>query len=241
MWRVRPALVVIDPVSAVLGSVDSHKDAAVRGVLAPLAKLAEDADTSICSLPTPTRRSPATPSAGSAARSHSAAHRETPSSSARDPNNTESDTRRLLAHFKSNTGRLAPTLEYEIRSVFLPADDGQPETDTARLELVGESAMTSNDLLTVVDGDERTETDEAVDILRAELADGPRPARDVEAVATRSGIGRKALRRARDRLGVKPERTGSGPGGVWHWTLPASIDAPATPLMPLQIEGHLCD
>jgi RecA-family ATPase len=36
-----PALVVLDPASAYLGKIDSHKDAAVRGVVAPLAGLAE--------------------------------------------------------------------------------------------------------------------------------------------------------------------------------------------------------
>ena len=34
-------LVVVDPVSAYLGKADSYKDAEVRGVLAPLAALAE--------------------------------------------------------------------------------------------------------------------------------------------------------------------------------------------------------
>jgi RecA-family ATPase len=35
-------LVIIDPISAYLGAIDSHKDAEVRGALAPLAKLAAD-------------------------------------------------------------------------------------------------------------------------------------------------------------------------------------------------------
>ena len=35
-------LIIIDPINAYLGSVDSHKDAEVRSVLAPLAKLAAD-------------------------------------------------------------------------------------------------------------------------------------------------------------------------------------------------------
>lgn len=37
-----PALIVVDPISAYLGGVDSHKDAAVRGALAPLAALAQE-------------------------------------------------------------------------------------------------------------------------------------------------------------------------------------------------------
>jgi hypothetical protein len=241
VWQVRPALVVIDPVSAVLGNVDSHKDAAVRGVLAPLAKLAEDADTSVLVVAHTNKAV-----TGDAIRrlGGSIAFSGAPRNAlllGRNPNNTEADALRLLAHFKSNTGRLAPTLEYEVRSVLLPAEDGQPEAETARLELVGESAMTSNDLLAMVDGEERSQTDEAADLLVAELADGPRDAKDVEKIASSLGIGQKPLRRARARLGIVPERSGFGPGGSWRWALPASIDAPATPLMPLQMDGHLCD
>ena len=48
VWSEKPALVVVDPISAALGiGVDSHKDASVRHALAPLAKLAEDADVAI--------------------------------------------------------------------------------------------------------------------------------------------------------------------------------------------------
>ena len=241
VWQVRPALVVIDPVSAVLGNVDSHKDAAVRGILAPLARLSEDANTSILVVAHTNKAV-----TGDAIRrlGGSIAFSGAPRNAlllGRNPNNTESDSLRLLAHFKSNTGRLAPTLEYEVRSVLLPAEDGQPEAETARLELVGESAMTSNDLLAMVDGDERSQTDEAADLLVAELADGPRAAKDVEKIAAGHGVGQKALRRARARLRIVSERSGFGPGGSWQWALPAPIDAPVTPLMPLQMEGHLCD
>lgn len=39
--RTQPRLVVIDPLSCFLGKVDSHRDAELRGVLAPLADLAD--------------------------------------------------------------------------------------------------------------------------------------------------------------------------------------------------------
>jgi putative DNA primase/helicase len=45
--RPRVVLVVIDPVTAYLGDIDAHKDAAVRALLAPLADLAEQTKVAI--------------------------------------------------------------------------------------------------------------------------------------------------------------------------------------------------
>src|SRR6476659_9900929 len=37
--------------------------------------------------------------------------------------------------------------------------------------------------------------------------------------AERAGIGKRALRRAKDRLEVKSKREGFGPDGVWKWAI----------------------
>jgi hypothetical protein len=225
VWRTRPVLVVIDPIGAALdGSVDSHRDASVRRVLAPLARLAQDA---ACHVKIVHHTNKAV--GGDALRrlGGSIAFSGAPRNGlllAHDPSDPEGvrGCRRHLAHFKSNSGRLAPTLEYEVQSVLLPASLGAPKTQTAKLHLLGESALDSEDLLTTGDQDERSDTDEAVDLLKAELANGPRSAEDMQKAANRAGIGKKALRRAKERLGVKSKREGFGPGSVVKWALDAT-------------------
>ena len=63
-------------------------------------------------------------------------------------------------------------------------------------------------------------------LLRA-LADGPRPASDIEREAAMQGIAKRTLRRARLASNIKATRTGAsnGPGaGTWQWSLPPRVD-----------------
>jgi hypothetical protein len=60
----------------------------------------------------------------------------------------------------------------------------------------GESDHDATVMLSTGDGDERSETAEAADLLRAELADRPPVAKEMHQIATQQGIGKKALRKA---------------------------------------------
>lgn len=71
---------------------------------------------------------------------------------------------------------------------------------------------------------DRSATDEAMDWLRDALEAGPMPAGQVLKSAKLSGLSDKALRTARERLGIKPKRNGFGPGSSVTWALPR-IDA----------------
>ena len=60
-------------------------------------------------------------------------------------------------------------------------------------------------------------------LLMRALADGPRPAAEVEREAAMHGIAKRTLRRARLACNIKATRVGasSGPGaGTWQWSLP---------------------
>ncbi len=158
VWETRPTLVVIDPISAAMnGSIDSHRDASVRSVLAPLAKLAQQAGCLILIVAhtNKTISSDALRRVGG-----SIAFSGAPRSGlllAHDPNDPEGarGPRRLLAHFMNNSGPEAATLEYEMRPILLEAQNGEPEATTAKLHLLGESTLESSDLLTASDQDER--------------------------------------------------------------------------------------
>ncbi len=85
--------------------------------------------------------------------------------------------------------------------------------------------MQGSDLLVSADdaNDQRAhrpERDEAAEFLRQELAGGPRLTEEVKAQAAKLGISAATLRRAREEIGVRPERDGFGKDGTWSWRLP---------------------
>ena len=71
--------------------------------------------------------------------------------------------------------------------------------------------------------EEREERHDAEGFLRDQLADGPKPAKELQRDADDAGISRATLRRAASRLGIEKRKTGA-PGSEkqsWHWSLPA--------------------
>ena len=138
----------------------------------------------------------------------------------RDPDDPDPDRGpgRILAHAKCNVGPLAPSQRWTVAPILLPASGVDPETHTARLELLGESEHGARALLDArSDPQERLPRDEAEEFLRVELANGPRPAKDMERAAREAGIARMTLRRARTDLGVTTEKSGFHDG--WEWAL----------------------
>ena len=65
-------------------------------------------------------------------------------------------------------------------------------------------------------------------LLMRALADGPRPAAEVEREAAMIGISRSALHRARIAGNVRSTRLsmagGASGAGAWHWSLPESVN-----------------
>src|SRR4029078_5859998 len=51
------------------------------------------------------------------------------------------------------------------------------------------------------------------------LTDGPLPAKEIEARGEDQGYSESMLRRAKDALGIRANRTGFGANGAWIWTL----------------------
>jgi hypothetical protein len=129
----------------------------------------------------------------------------------------EDGNRRVLAVSSSNLAAIAPSLAYRIETRMVDGDTGD-RIATAGIVHIGESAATSYDLLGHhVDG-ARSGTDEATDLLLVELADGPQPAAAVQKAAKDAGISDKSLRTAREKLKIKPQKTGFDVG--WEWALP---------------------
>ena len=199
-------LIVIDPISGFLGDTDSHKNADVRALLAPLKELAERHHAAVLMVTHLAKgvggksiyRSMGSLAFTAAAR---AAWHVT-----KDP---DDPIRRLILPAKMNLAPDPTGLAYRI-------EDGGVhwEADPVR--------MTADDVL-AREANQRAdghggEREEAEAWLRECLADGARESKPLQADARVHGISNATLRRALKVVCGKPRKTSMD--GPWLWSLP---------------------
>jgi hypothetical protein len=221
------AYVLIDPLMAYLhpGEVNSYRDQDVRVALAPVSRLAAETGVAVVVIRHLTKGAAANPlyrGGGSigiigAARSGLIV--------AADPDDVDKR-RRIVARSKNNLAAPVPALAYhiEITSSNVPYIVWEGKTEHTAMQL----------LAMPIDSEAKTETDEAVEWLRAVLtnAGGQMPARDVKARARDEGISDKVLRSARLRVCEKPAKEGFGADGGWQWKLRAVPKVPSAAKVP---------
>lgn len=216
-------LIVVDPVvSAVSG--DSHKNAEVRRGLQPLVDLAGELRCALLGVThfskgtsgrDPIERITGSLAFGALARLVMVA--------AKQDADGERPERRVLLRAKSNIGPDGGGFIYSLEQGPLEGYPGIVASRTLWGEVVEGSARELLAEAEAVDCD-RSATDEAMDWLRVTLESGPMPAGEVLKLAKLSGLSEKALRTARERMGIKPKREGFGPGSSVKWAMPP-IDA----------------
>lgn len=217
-----PALLIVDPiVSAVNG--DSHKNAETRKALQPLVDLADSIGCAILGIShfskgtagrDPVERVTGSLAFGALARLVLAAVETTLPDGTKGP--------RLFARAKSNLGPNGGGFHYSLEQVPVPGAAtgsrllwGEPVEGDAR------TLLAAADL--EADTDARSMTDEATDWLREHLSGGAMPADEAMRAARKMGHSDKAIRKARERLGVKPRKVGLR--GGWEWALPGHATA----------------
>ena len=215
-------LVVVDPIMAHLPrGTNARAEADVRALLARLAGLAQADDLAILVVRHLTKLGRANPlyrGGGSigiigAARSGLLV--------AKDPADP-TDARRVLASTKANLALAPASLAYHLA----PADNG-----SLRVVWEGPSDHTATSLLAGAVDPGREESSAlatAQDVLRALLADGPKPATAVQAEARTAGVGERTLRRACQALAIRPRKNGYQ--GAWVWELPTPTTDPQPPI-----------
>jgi len=207
-----PALVVIDPLNAFLAGTDSHKDADVRSVLAPLARLAEETRVAVVVVAhlnkggnggaAVTRVSGSIAFVGAAR----AAWLVTA--------DREDQERRLFVSVKNNLARDAGGLAYRI------ADDAgagpHVEWEDGVVNISADEALRGSE----TGEHEATERERAAEWLRDYLSDG-NPVASIELfhVAKGEGFSEKTVRRALEAIGAESVKDGFDDG--WSWRLPA--------------------
>jgi hypothetical protein len=207
------ALIVIDPISSYMGKADSHKNADVRGILEPIAEMAERTGIAVLTV-THFKK----PNGGAATK---ALHKFIGSVAfvaaaraafvvAEDPKDAS---RRLLLHAKNNLAEAPDGLAFRLKErvvgegIIASCIAWEPEPIT----------MTADEVLSTGDKSSLA-LDEAIEFLLTLLADGPLPSKQIEREADETGISKQTLRRAKKELCIKPYKGGMKEG--WLCALP---------------------
>jgi hypothetical protein len=208
------ALVIIDPITAYLGDADSHKNAEVRALLAPLGEMAAAQRVAIIAVSHLTKSSGMDALLRVQGSIGFAAAARAVWGVAKDK---ENPARRLFMPLKNNLGTDTNGFAYHVEGMRLPESDietshvmweSQLVTQTAD-EVFGQSDQTH---------DERRSLNDAKDFLRSLLADGPVLKNDITRDADGAGHSWATIRRAQQDLGVVAFKDGFK--APWKWRLP---------------------
>jgi putative DNA primase/helicase len=205
-------LVIVDPVSAFMSRVDSHKNSEVRSdILDPLSELAERRGVTVLAV------SHLNKSGGGNALERISGSIAFPAAArsvwgfSRDPRDSG---RRLMLFGKSNVGPEVSGLAYRI----VADQDGRV---TIAWE-AGEVAQKLDDVLREEQDEQKGDKlGQACELIRNLCASGPAPTVELESRARELGIGEWSLNKARTVLGCQSEREGGlGRKGRWMVKLP---------------------
>jgi len=227
-------LVIIDPITAYLGKTDSHKNAELRGVLAPLSALAAQHGVAVVAV------SHLNKNAGGLAiyrTMGSLAFVAAARAGWIVVKDTDDPLRRLMLPVKCNLAPDVQGMAYRIESA---GPSGAPvvvwEPDPVNVSV--------DDALTAEYGGsgDRTDREQAADWLRIALADGRMYSTQVFEQARENGHTVKTIRRAFKDMGGKPAKSGYDTG--WFWELPGEDgqtveDAQPPDVGTLGDSGHL--
>lgn len=203
-------LIVIDPLSAYLGNTDTHRNASMRGVLAPLAKLASDHAVAIIGIDHLTKADKRAIYRVSGSIATVAASR----SAWVFAKDKAEESRRLMLPIKNNLAGDQEGLAYRIEEVQLSCGTGGT-IPTIRIAWEGGTVkMKVDELLSETPEKDASALGEAVDWLKAQLI-GPKESGTLMAQAEREGLSWSTIKRAKEELGLKPFKDRD------HWMWPA--------------------
>jgi hypothetical protein len=207
-------LLIIDPIMAVLGDkVDSYRDQDVRRrITTPLKRMAEELDVSILTVRHPNKSSSTnalTRGGGSMGFIASARVGWTIAKEGED------SSRRILAVSKTNNEALPKSLSFQLVN--------DESTGVARIEWLGESELTANDLYIETNQEEKSQTKECMEWLADFLGGSTMSSVDVKQRALEEGFSLKVLTTASNKLKVTKTRKGSGLAHTSEWSLESQL------------------
>ena len=204
-------LIVIDPITAYMGGVDSHKNSDVRALLSPMSELAEFCKVAIVGV-----------SHLNKSNAQEAMQRVSGSlafvASARAAlivvKDKANHSRRLLLPLKNNIAKDTGGLAFSVQS----AEIGNG-IQTSRVEWEKEPVNITADEAMRIDLEARNgELDKAKQFLIDLLANGPLPQSDIVQQYQGLGFAERTINRAKNELAIKSKK--SGIEGGWIWSIP---------------------
>lgn len=209
-------LVVIDPVSAFLEDADSHKNAEIRALLAPLSKLASKHRVAIV-LVTHMNKTTGGRALNRAMGSMAfAAAARAAWLIVEDGTNPR---RRLFLPTKNNLALDTDGLAYCI--------EGEGKTAHVQWES-GPVATRADEALAAMEPDPKTspkKKEAAEEWLKQALENGPVPKTEIERQAKDAGMAWGTVRRAQGELGIVPQKSTETFNGPWMWALPEAAQS----------------
>lgn len=203
-------MIVIDPPGAYLGSqVDSYKDADVRRVLAPLAKLAQETGALVLLVVHLNKRSDGSPQQRI---SGSTAWTAAPRAAYMALTHPVTK-KRYLVPVKNNLGNDKKGFEYKITEKLLQYP--HVTIKTSYVEWVAPSPFTATELLSPPRTSRASVVDDAKTFLEDELAGNPKTVNELKVSAKAAGISWAAVQRAKKDLNVSSKKLAE----EWQWTL----------------------
>ncbi|MDP2410071.1 MAG: AAA family ATPase [Pseudolabrys sp.] len=198
-------LLIIDPITDFTGKTDIYRDDAVRAFLSPLTRVAAKYGAAFVVILHLNKKSE------SGARHRvmgSVAFPNVSRSSILIAKAPDDEDRRYMVQEKANLTATKRTVAFRLRNV-----RGQPriawEQDWQTVDV--------NEVLTAKGGP--TKNKQAAELLRELLADGPKPATEVQDSAERLGIGASTLKAAKKVVGVRSTKSAE----EWWWSLPKRV------------------
>jgi len=196
-------LVVIDPISSYMGNVDSHKNSDVRGVLAPLADLAQRYRVAVIGVTHLNKGNGKAIYRTMGSVAYVAAARAV-WGIVEDEDNPG---RVLMLPVKNNLAPRGTGLAYQV------VTDDRGGSCIAWEPTPVDASMDE----ALYRDDERSALDEATDWLEEVLSAGRVATTELQKLAKKAGHSWATLRRAKGKLGAKTEREGFGPDSKCYW------------------------
>ena len=215
----RCRLIVIDPITAYLGKADSHNNAEIRGLLAPLSDLAARHKVAVVAV-THLNKSGSGPAIYRAMGSLAfAAAARAAWAVTKDKSN---DKRRLFIPIKNNIAPNTGGLAYQITSIGTTGANIVWEPDPVTLS--ADDALSTDR----VEAGKPTEQDDVETWLLSYLREVPMRVSDIKQDAKNAGYSDATLRRAKAGLGVISSKEGFD-SAHWLWSLPPQLDISHSP------------
>lgn len=214
----RPAVVVFDTINTYMGKTDAFKGHEVQQVFARFREIAKRFHCAVVvlrHLTKSTKEKALYRGQGSIAFAGLARVVMTVGTVPDDPD------MRAMAITKINVAKPPPALTFSIESM----PDTLKERDRSKFVWGEYVDLAADDLLAAPTKSSNSEKEDATAFLEAQLDEGPLELDKLERMAEKRSIGKRALEKAADSLGIVKKSKGFGKDKRMFWSLPGTVDA----------------